>query len=160
MLRTDAPAVTDLLAPDRIRVGLPVEGKEEAIKTVVSLLDGARAVRDLDRVRKDVWAREGVMSTGVGKGLALPHARTSAVVDTVAALVVTTGPVEYHSLDGQPVRLIFLLVGPEDERSQHVRLLSRISRLMNRDAFRARLLQAPDAAAVLAAFREGEEGIG
>jgi PTS system fructose-specific IIA component len=160
MLRADTLAVADLLAPERVRVGLPVEGKQAAIEAVVELLRGARAVRDLGRVRDAVLAREAVMSTGVGKGLALPHARTDAVADTVAAFAVTAAPVDYGALDGQPVRLVFLLVGPEDERSQHVRLLSRISRLMNRDAFRARLLQAPDAVAVLAAFREGEEQIG
>jgi mannitol/fructose-specific phosphotransferase system IIA component (Ntr-type) len=160
MLRTDALSITDLLAPERVRVGLDVGGKEEAIEAVVGLLDNARAVRDLERVREAVLAREAVMSTGVGKGLALPHARTNAVADTVAAFAVTAAPVAYGALDGQPVRLVFLLVGPEDERSQHVRLLSRISRLMNRDVFRTRLLQAPDAAAVLRAFREGEEQIG
>ena len=160
MLRTDLLSVAGLLAPERVRVGLPVAGKDEAIEAVVSLLKGAPAVRDLGRVREAVFAREAVMSTGVGKGLALPHARTNAVTDTVAAFAVTAGPVPYGALDGHPVRLVFLLVGPEDERSQHVRLLSRISRLMNRDAFRARLLQARDASAVLVAFQEGEEAIG
>ena len=160
MLRTDALSVASLLAPERVRVGLPAESREDVIEAVVAMLDGAPAVRDLARVREAVFAREAVMSTGVGKGLALPHARTNAVADTVAAFAVTAGPVAYGALDGQPVRLVFLLVGPEDERSTHVRLLSRISRLMNRDAFRARLLQATDADAVLAAFREGEEQIG
>lgn len=159
MLRTDALSVTDLLAPERVRVGLPAESKDEVLEAVMDLLRGARGVHDLGRVREAVHARETVMSTGVGKGLALPHARTDAVTDTVAALAVTAGPVDYAALDGQPVRLVFLLVGPEEERSTHVRLLSRISRLMNRDAFRARLLQTHDAAAVLAAVREGEEGM-
>jgi fructose-specific phosphotransferase system IIA component len=159
MLRTDALSVAGLLTPERVRVGLDVADKDEAIEAVVALLQGARGVRDLGRVREAVLAREAVMSTGVGKGLALPHARTNAVTDTVAAFAVTRKPVDYSALDGQPVRLLFLLVGPEDERSTHVRLLSRISRLMNRDAFRARLLAAPDAAAIVTAFREGEEQI-
>ncbi|HLT48207.1 MAG TPA: PTS sugar transporter subunit IIA [Rubricoccaceae bacterium] len=160
MLRTDALSVASLLAPERVQVGLPAQSKEAVIEAVIEQLGGAPAVRDLGRVRDAVFAREAVMSTGVGKGLALPHARTDAVSDTVAAFAVTAGPVDYGALDGQPVRLVFLLVGPEGERSTHVRLLSRISRLMNRDAFRARLLQARDAEAVLAAFREGEEEIG
>jgi PTS system fructose-specific IIA component len=160
MLRADALSVTDLLAPERVRVGLRAGSKEEVVEAVVDLLEGARAVRDLGRVRAAVRAREAVMSTGVGKGLALPHARTDAVSDTVAALAVLERPVDYASLDGQPVRLAFLLVGPEEERGTHVRLLSRISRLMNRDAFRSRLLQAPDARAVLSAFREAEEQLG
>jgi len=160
MLRTDALSVASLLAPERVRVGLSAAGKEDVIEAMVDLLGEAAAVRDLAQVREAVLAREAVMSTGVGKGLALPHARTNAVAETVAAFAVTAGPVGYGALDGQPVRLVFLLVGPEDERSTHVRLLSRISRLMNREAFRARLLQAPDAEAVLAVFREGEEEIG
>jgi PTS system fructose-specific IIA component len=160
MLRTDSLSVAGLLAPERVRVGLPATRKEEVLEAVLDLLEGAREVRELGRVREAVHAREALMSTGVGKGLALPHAQTDAVTDTVAAFAVTAAPVDYGALDGQPVRLVFLLVGPEGERGTHVRLLSRISRLMNRDAFRAALLQAPDAEAVLAAFREGEEGLG
>ena len=106
------------------------------------------------------FGREALMSTGVGKGLALPHARTAAVRETVAAFAVTAEPVDYHALDGQAVRLVFLLCGPEGERGSHITLLSRVSRLMNDDAFRARLQDAPDAATVLAAFREAEERIG
>ena len=160
MLRTDALSVAALLTPERVRVGLDVTGKAEAIEALVGLLDGADAVRDRGAVREAVLTREAVMSTGVGKGLALPHARTDAVSDTVAAFAVTQAPLDYSALDGHPVRLLFLLVGPEDERSTHVRLLSRISRLMNRDVFRERLLAAPDADAVLTAFRDGEEQIG
>jgi PTS system fructose-specific IIA component len=160
MLRTDALSVAGLLAPERVRVGLAAANKEEVLEAVLALLEGAREVRDLGRVREAVYAREALMSTGVGKGLALPHAQTDAVADTVAAFAVTAAPVDYGALDGQPVRLVFLLVGPEGERGTHVRLLSRISRLMNRDVFRAGLLQARDTGAVLAAFREGEEALG
>lgn len=160
MVRADALSVAALLEPSRVRVGLAESDKESVIDAVVDLLGSASAVRDLEQLRADVHAREGVMSTGVGKGLALPHARTSAVRDTVAAFAITAAPVDYGALDGQPVRLVFLLAGPEEGRGTHIRLLSRISRLMNDDAFRARLLAAKDVGTVLALFQQAEEQIG
>lgn len=152
--------VSDLLAPGRVSVGLPGRSKETILDAVIDLLAGSEAVVDLDQFRADVFAREALMSTGVGKGLALPHARSKAVRDTVAAFAVTADPVEYRALDGEPVRLVFLLCGPEDERGSHITLLSRVSRLMNDEAFRDQLLAAPNVAAVLNAFREAEDQIG
>ena len=96
------------------------------------------------------------MSTGVGMGLALPHARSAAVNDTVAAFATTANGVPFSAHDGQPVSMIFLLVGPEGERSRHIRLLGRISRLMNRDAFRQRLLDATTPDEALTLFRDAE----
>ncbi len=156
---TDLLSISDLLAPEVIRVGLPSGEKSEVIDALVNLLARHPAVLDLDQVRADVFARERQMSTGVGKGLALPHARSAAVSDTVAAFATTDADVDFEAMDGTPVRLVFLLVGPEGERGRHIRLLSRISRLMNRDAFRASLLDAGSSAAVLARFREAEDAL-
>ncbi len=160
MPRPDALSLSALLPATRVRVGLPGETKADVIAGVVALLDGDAAVADLDRLRADVLEREELMTTGVGKGLALPHARTRGVNTTAAAFAVTREPIVWDSDDGQPVRLVLLLVGPEDERSTHVRLLGRVSRLMSDDAVRAHLLAAESEAAVLAAFREAEERIG
>lgn len=156
MLQTDVHSIADLLSPSRVLVKLAETDKFNLIDALVDSLDGASEVTDLDQVRADVRAREALMSTGVGQGLALPHARSRAVTNTLAAFAVTESPVDYEALDGQPVRLAFLLVGPEEERGRHVRLLSRLSRLMARDTFRADLLDAPDAEAVIAAFRDAE----
>ena len=153
----DAPlSIVDLLRPEAVRVRVPGGEKDAVLDTVIDLIDGAPAVTDLDRVRRDVHAREEQMSTGVGMGLALPHARSAAVTDTVAAFAVTDAPVDFGAHDGQPVRLLVLLVGPEDERSRHIRLLGRVSRLMNREAFRARLLEAATPDEALALFRDAE----
>jgi fructose-specific phosphotransferase system IIA component len=156
MQTTGTTQLYQLLTPETIRVGLPGRRKDEVIDALVDLLAELPAVRDAERVRTAVFEREQVMSTGVGKGLALPHAKTPAVTETVAAFAVTQEPVEFGAIDTQPVRLIFLLVGPETAKSQHIKLLSRISRLMNRDAFRKRLLEATDAQQVLDIFEAGE----
>jgi PTS system fructose-specific IIA component len=149
-------SISDLLTPETVRVELPGREKEEVLGAVIDLLSGRPAVEDPVQVRRDVLARERQMSTGVGMGLALPHARSAAVTDTVAALAITAEPVSFESHDGEPVRLLFLLVGPEKERGRHIRLLGRVSRLMNQASFRRRLLAASSPAEVLALFREAE----
>lgn len=148
--------VHHLLSPETIRLGLPGQSKEEMLNNLVDVLADHPSVLDLDEVRAAVFAREQMMSTGVGKELALPHAKTGAVKETVAAFGVTAAPVAYGAIDNLPVRLVFLLVGTEATRSQHIKILSRISRLMNREAVRQRLLEAADAEAVLTIFEEAE----
>ena len=160
VLSTNTLSLSGLLAPERIRVGLDVETREDAIDAVVDLLGGSPEVNDLDQLRADVFAREEVMSTGVGRGLALPHARTATVSDTLVAFAVTKNQVDYGALDGEAVRLILLLVGPENERVMHVRLLGRVSRMMNEADFRSRLLGADSEEEVIDAFRKAEEAYG
>ena len=148
--------IHDLLTPDTVEVGLPGSTKEEVLTNLINLLAGHRAIRDLDELRDAIFERERIMSTGVGKGLALPHAKTHAVRESIAAFAVSKEPIEFGSIDNIPVRLIFLLVGTEAAKSEHIKILSRVSRLMNRDDFRNRLLKAPDKIKILTTFEEGE----
>jgi len=132
--------IHQILTPRRIQLHTRATDKVDVLNQVVNLLKDASEVLDLETTRKAVFDREEMMSTGVGKGLALPHAKTPAVQDTVAALMVLDEPVPFDAIDNEPVRIVFLLVGPPEARSLHIKLLSRISRLMNRKAFRERLL--------------------
>ena len=145
-----------LLTTDTIRVGLPARSKGEVIDALLDVVATHPAVIDPEAMRRAVFEREQVMSTGVGKGLGLPHAKTKAVTATVAAFAITAEPVDFSAIDNEKVRLVFLLVGTEAAKSEHIKILSRISRLLNRDAFRERLLQARDADEVLALLEEGE----
>jgi PTS system fructose-specific IIA component len=126
---------------------------------MVELLAGDPAVKDLDEVRRVVLEREEMMSTGVGKGLALPHGKTSAVTGNVAALALTRLPVDFEAIDDQPVRLVFLLVGTPDSKSLHVKILSRISRLMNRDDVRQRMVAARTDQELYQAVLDGEAAL-
>ncbi len=159
MPTTTTTALHDLLQPATVRIGLPGATKEEVIDAMVDVLRGHPAVEDLEAVREAVWAREATMSTGVGKGLGLPHAKTSAARRTVAAFAITRAPVDFGAIDDAPVRLVFLLVGTEAAKSEHIKILSRVSRLMNREAFRERLLQAESPDEIIALFEEGETRI-
>lgn len=151
--------IHDLLSPDTVRVGLPGMTKEEVLENVIQLLEGHPAVRNLEEVRQAILARERMMSTGVGKGLALPHAKSPAVRESVAAFAVTQEPIDFGSIDSTPVRLIFLLVGTEAAKSEHIKILSRVSRLMNREHFRERLLRVGRPEEVVAAFEAGESDL-
>ncbi len=144
------------LTADTVRVDLPGRTKDDVINALLDVVATHPAVIDPEGMRRAVFEREKMMSTGVGKGLGLPHAKTAAVTETVAAFAITADPVEFGAIDDQKVRLVFLLVGTEAAKSEHIKILSRISRLLNRDAFRERLLQARDADEVLALLEEGE----
>jgi nitrogen PTS system EIIA component len=89
-----------------------------------------------------VEEREAGWSTGVGFGVAIPHARSAAVKQLSLVCGVSRDPVPYDSIDGEPVRLFFLIVGPESSGGQHVKVLSRIARLVRRENLRQRLCEA------------------
>jgi mannitol/fructose-specific phosphotransferase system IIA component (Ntr-type) len=107
-------------------------------------------------VRSAIFEREQMMSTGVGKGLGLPHAKTSAATETVAAFATTAEPVDFGAIDDEPVRLLLLVVGPEEHKSQHVKILGRISRLVSRDGLRERLVNATTPETIIEILRKGE----
>jgi mannitol/fructose-specific phosphotransferase system IIA component (Ntr-type) len=151
--------INQLLHPEHIRIGLSAGSKTEAINALVDVLNGHTAIDNLEAVRTAVFDREKMMSTGVGKGLALPHAKTSATTETVAAFATMAEPVDFGAVDDEPVHLVLLLVGPAKDKSRHIKILGRISRLVSRDPLRRRLKQASDPQAVVAALKEGEEAL-
>jgi fructose-specific phosphotransferase system IIA component len=149
--------ITDILTEQLIRTALPGTTKSEVIDAMIDLAATQQEkVLDKEKMREAILEREKIMSTGVGSGFAIPHGKTDAVTDIVGAFAVTAQPIDYEALDEQPVRLIFLLVGRENMVGPHIKLLSRISRLMNREEFRSRLIAAGSAQDILEAFRQEE----
>lgn len=149
--------VCDILKEEYIIHNMVASNKSEAINQLVDLLKNNAAVSDIEIVRKAVFEREGVMSTGVGKGFAIPHGKTSGVNDIIGAFALVKNPLEFESMDGEPVRLIFLLAAKDTMVNMHIKLLSRISRLMGKDDFRQHLLESNSAAEIAALFKHEEE---
>lgn len=141
--------LTSLLNPNLVAVNVSAPNKEALIDILIDLVADSPLVKDVAAVKKAVMERENMMSTGVGKGLALPHAKTNAVGGTVGALVTTSAPVDFGALDNEPVRIVFLLLGKLDSKSLHVRILSRVSRVMNSDEVRKQILTSTSAAELL-----------
>lgn len=148
--------ITEILSEDVVRTSLPGKTKTEVIDAMVELAARQKKILDKEKMREAIFERERIMSTGVGGGFAIPHGKTDAVSDIVGAFAVTAEPIDYQSLDEQPVRILFLLVGRDNMVGPHIKLLSRISRLMNKPEFRQRLLRATSPSEILTIFRQEE----
>jgi fructose-specific phosphotransferase system IIA component len=132
--------ITDLLNEHNVLPKLDVTDKNQALNALVMAMQKAVGFDLAEKALSAVLERESIMSTGVGKGLAIPHGRVNGITTNYAAFACLKSPIEYGSIDGKEVNMIFLLVGPETQNSLHIKLLSRISRLMNNDDFRESLL--------------------
>ncbi|HEY6171164.1 MAG TPA: PTS sugar transporter subunit IIA [Candidatus Kapabacteria bacterium] len=148
------------LRPEYIAIGLDVESKEDLLDAMVELAGKNPLVKDKEKVNVAIHERERIMSTGVGKGFAIPHGKTDAVGDIVLAFAVTKDPVDYASMDNEPVRLVLLLLSRDSDVGNRLKLLSRASKVMNSDAARAALLGAKTPEEVMVIFTAEEERIG
>jgi PTS system nitrogen regulatory IIA component len=134
--------LSELLTPDRIRVPLQAQSKEGVLRELVDFLVGGNGAGP--DVLQAVLERERQFPTGIGYGVAVPHGKTPALQNLIAVAGITKAPVPYETVDGEPVRLFFLLAGPESQAGVHVKALSRISRLVRREPVRSSLLAAND----------------
>jgi PTS system fructose-specific IIC component len=149
--------ISELLTDKVINIHLDVKSKEDSIYKMIDLASNMGTMIDKEEVRECVFNREKLVSTGVGKGFAIPHGKTEEIRDITAAFAILDKPIDFDSIDMEPVKFIFLLVGKESMLNAHIKLLSRISRLMNKDEFRERLLKAKSPAEVLKMFRDEEQ---
>jgi mannitol/fructose-specific phosphotransferase system IIA component (Ntr-type) len=131
------------MTPDRIRVPIQSKDKASVIRELVTL--AVNGMGGFDDILRAVMAREAALSTGIGYGVAIPHGKSSGVSDLRLAAGTSVSPMAFDSLDGQPVRLFFLLIGPETASADHVHALSRISRLVRWGSLRERLLSSATA---------------
>jgi mannitol/fructose-specific phosphotransferase system IIA component (Ntr-type) len=159
-LAADTLKLTDYLKPDSIGIGVAADSKEDLLDAVLKLADKNPHVLDAKKVRQAVLEREKIMSTGVGKNFAIPHGKTDAVDDIVLAFATTAEPVNYGSMDNEPVRIVLLLISKESLVSQRLSLLSRASKVMNSDHARTALMNAKSPEDVISIFNQEEARIG
>ncbi|OQX86919.1 hypothetical protein B6D60_05160 [candidate division KSB1 bacterium 4484_87] len=149
--------LSDILSDDLIIIPLKSEDKISAIKEMVDHLYEKKKISNRDKILRAILDREKVMSTGVGDHVAIPHGKAEGVKDIVASIGITEKDVDFHSIDNEPVRLIFLLVGPPDKTGPHLKALSRISRLLTLKDFRNKLMKSKTPREVMRVIEEGEE---
>lgn len=133
----------------RVAVGIDERTKEGVLSAAVRLLCSSRG-GDAERLLEEVRRREALGSTGIGEGVAVPHALWDGVEGTSMAALRLATPVEFGAPDGRPVDLVFLMVGPRRDRSSHLTILSKLARVLHDPAFRVAARSAPDAAALCA----------
>ena len=146
--RSPGPPLTlaSRLTEERIKVPLDSLDKEGILREMCSLLASSAGLPDrLDDIHRVVVEREAVLSTGVGSGIALPHAKCAGLERLEIVAGTTREPVDFDAVDGDPVRLILMMVGPPSAVGYHVKTLGHISRTLRNTELRDRLSHAEDA---------------
>ncbi|MBI2569178.1 MAG: PTS sugar transporter subunit IIA [Candidatus Schekmanbacteria bacterium] len=149
--------LTDYLKLDWIEFDLHPKDKRDVLQQLVDRLHATGDVRAKKQLMEKLWEREQLMSTGIGSGIAIPHATSEDVSGILVGLGRVPGGVEFAALDEQPVYLVFLLVAPLDARGQHVKLLARISRMVKQAKLVERLRDAGSAEQMFRVVADAEE---
>ena len=134
--------ITDLLDKQSISLNGAPTDKKEALDQVVDLMAKSGKINDVEAYRQRVYAREEESTTGIGEGIAIPHGKCDAVTKPGLAAMVVKDGVDFDSLDGEPVHLIFLIAAPNTEDNIHLDVLSKLSVLLMDEQFTADLLNA------------------
>jgi len=143
-----------LLASDRVMTDLRASSKKQAIKLIADLC--ARVLpQDAASVLSGLQEREQISSTGVGNGVAIPHARLEGLSQVYGLFLRFNTPLSFAAIDDAPVDLVFVLLAPKDASAEHLKALALVSRCLRRKEMREKLRKAPDAAACLVILKNG-----
>ncbi|MEC1604918.1 PTS fructose transporter subunit IIABC [Bacillus halotolerans] len=141
--------ITELLTKHTIKLNIESKEKENVIDEMVSVLDKAGKLNDRQAYKEAILNRESQSSTGIGEGIAIPHAKTASVINPAIAFGRSKDGVDYESLDGQPAHLVFMIAATEGANNTHLEALSRLSTLLMREEIRKQLLEAESEDAII-----------
>ena len=143
----------DFLTPEAVSPGLRANGKKHLLQEL-----SAQAARlaglDDRQVFETLLQRERLGSTGIGDGIAIPHAKIPGLQRLVGLVARLDKPVHFEAIDGQPVEIVFLLLAPEGAGADHLKALARIARVLREPGIRERIRAARDASAIYAVLNE------
>jgi len=148
--------LSELLNSNAVTLRLKARTKREALVEMVELLEDAHGFKSQGEILTRVLAREAMMTTGIGNGIAIPHGKARSVDRMAAACAIVPEGLDFEADDGQPVHLIALFVSPENAAAAHVRVLANMSRLFKEESVRQKLRESRSAEAFLQALREAE----
>lgn len=141
------------IIPAERAVILKAATKEEALREMATLLSKAGEVTDGDRLLEAILEREQIMSTGIGLGIAIPHAKIPSVKDFVVGLGKAQKGLDFNALDGKPVHFVVMIAGPDDQQERYLQLLARITLKLKDAGVRRRLSEARTVEELVAALR-------
>lgn len=151
-------ALADVLDPARVLL-LDCVSKEAVLQQLLAVLATTPQVKNPDELSREVFERERLMSTGIGRGIGVPHVRLASVSDLVMAVAVNARDLEdYISMDERPVRIVCMVAARHDQHAQYLRTLSAISTVLKPEGTRAAVLGATSAAEVFGLLTEGSSG--
>ncbi|MCL2195991.1 MAG: PTS sugar transporter subunit IIA [Treponema sp.] len=147
----------DVLLPEFIKVNMEAEDKDEAFEELVAYYCQTDKSKAHDQILDAIVKREAKMSTGIHKGIAVPHGKTTAVDTLHGVLGISQKGVQYDSLDGEPVYLLFMIISPMEDSEKHLRLLKHLAELMEIPQFQTELQAQKDPQSAFKIIRKFEE---
>jgi PTS system nitrogen regulatory IIA component len=149
--------IQDILPPEALVDGLRADTKEGVLRELSEAVCRRIPALSPERLTAILMDREGLGSTGIGEGVAIPHGKIPGIDRLVAVFGRSATGVQFASLDGKPARLFFLILAPENSAGMHLKALARISRLLKDPRFRGRLLTAEGIEGLSQVLREEDE---
>ena len=151
--KEDSVAISNYLDEQLVRF-LDVDSQTEAIAQLINCLDEAGKLLDKEVFHSAILEREKIVSTGIGIGVAIPHAKLAGYTDFFIAIGIQKGRgIEWQALDGAPVRIIFMIGGPENRQTEYLKILSMLTSAIKDEERRKKLLKASSGREVLKIFQ-------
>ena len=149
--------ISEFLKPEAIIMQMESREKIAALKELVDNMVANETVENGEELQKALAKRENLESTGIGDGIAIPHARTDAVNNLVLAFARSQNGVDFSAIDGKPSHLIFMIASPVNKKSEYIMALAKLSRLLRRQEVRQLLRDADNPEEVLDIIKTNEE---
>ena len=134
--------ITDLLKRESIALGTKPADKAAAIRELADLMDKGGNLSDKEQYTKDVFTREASGTTGLGDGIATPHAKSAGVKSAGLAAMTVPDGMDFESMDGKPARLFFMIAAPDSANDEHLTILSRLATMIMDPDFKEALIAA------------------
>jgi fructose-specific phosphotransferase system IIA component len=152
--------IAESLKNGRVLISLSGGNKAEILRRMIEVLAQQSVISDPEKVLKDFLDREAKGSTGIGNGIAIPHVRSDQVSGLEYVFANSDQGIDFESLDGEPVHILFLMIAPAGSHGIHIKALARVSRILNDETLRLRLRRAADPEDVLQLIADREEELG
>ena len=152
----EAKNIADYIKVDTLNLNLESKNKNAVIRELYNNLKKTNLIKDEEQGLNDIFAREEMGSTGIGKRIALPHAKTKAVDELMITFGISRNGIVYNSIDDENVNIFFMFLCPEDKTQEYLKVLARISRLIREDKFVDSLLKAAANEEILEIIRSEE----
>jgi PTS system nitrogen regulatory IIA component len=150
----DSSLISKYLKADQI-IFLDVETRDQALSLLVDLLDKQGKLKDKTAFSTAIHVRERIVSTGIGMGVAIPHAKLPTYEDFFIAVGIHRKGIPWDSIDGVPVRLVFMIGGPDNKQTEYLQLLSKLTLLIKNEEKRKKMLQSESGEEMIALLTQG-----
>ena len=144
--------ISKLLDPKLITF-LGVETREEALRALIEVVNHAGKLRNKEEFLKAILNRESIISTGIGMGVAIPHAKLAGYDQFFIAIAILKKGVDWKALDEAPVRIVFMIGGPENQQTEYLQILSHLTMMINDEERRKKLLTLNSPEAIMKLFK-------